>query len=138
MATTKPKTHTMPKWQAAPPELVRVFESAVQGLPEVQPRKMFGYPSAFYHGHMFTGLFQDMMVVRLAKPDRAELLRHNGARLFEPLPGRPMKEYVVVPPVVLKSKPQLRAWLDKAFAYAQSLPPKPAKPAKPARKTVVK
>jgi TfoX/Sxy family transcriptional regulator of competence genes len=30
----------------------------VAALPEIQQRKMFGYPAAFVNGHMFAGVFQ--------------------------------------------------------------------------------
>ena len=68
--------------------------------------------------------------------DRAAFLRQAGARVFEPMPGRAMREYVVVPAAVLKSRAKLNGWLNKALAYAQALPPKAAKSTsvKPARK----
>ena len=125
--TTVKKSKAMPKWQPAPDELVRLFESTLQSVPEAQPRKVFGYPAAFINGQMFAGLHQDNMILRLSEQDRETFVRRKGARMFEPMPGRPMREYVVVPPVVLGSKPQLKAWLGKALAYARSLPPKSSK-----------
>ncbi len=40
------------------------------------------------------------------------------------MPGRPMREYVVVPPKIVGTKAALGRWLAKASAYAGSLPPK--------------
>ena len=123
---TKPKRPS--KWKPAPAALAELFETAVQdSLPGAQLRKMFGYPAAFVHGHMFTGLFQESMFVRLSADDLAVFLQLRGARPFEPMPGRAMREYAVVPDAVLQSSRQLRTWLERAFAYARSLPPKPAK-----------
>ncbi len=95
---------------------------------------MFGYPAAFFRGNMFAGLFQDSMFLRLSPEHRAALCAHRGARPFEPMAGRPMREYVVVPPAILASENQLREWLEKARAYAASLPPKAAGPKRNAPK----
>jgi len=38
--------------------------------------------------------------------------------------GRVMKQWVVVPPPLLKSSTKLKAWLERARAHARSLPPK--------------
>lgn len=114
----------MPKWRPSPDALVRRFEAAMATVPAAQARKMFGYPAAFRNGNLFAGLFQDQMILRLSTDARAELCRRPGAQPFEPMPGRPMREYVVVPPAMLRSPNELHAWLARAFAYAGSLPPK--------------
>jgi len=43
------------------------------------------------------------------------------------MPGRPMKEYVVVPDAVVTNPAKLRAWVDQAYAYAKKLPAKKAR-----------
>ena len=113
----------MPAFTKPPTALVEVFERAVGDMPDVQPRRMFGYPAAFTNTQMFACLFQDNMIVRLSEQDRAGLAR-EGVRRFEPMPGRPMREYVVVPQRVLDSPSTLHEWLGKAHGYAASLPPK--------------
>jgi hypothetical protein len=50
---------------------------------------------------MFAGTFQDAIIVRLGEDDRVALLKLKGAARFEPMQGRPMKEYVVVPASVV-------------------------------------
>jgi TfoX/Sxy family transcriptional regulator of competence genes len=115
------------KWRPAPHELVRTLEQALQQLPEATRRKMFDYPCAFVGGHMFTGIHQESMSLRLSDEDRAAFLELDGGSRFEPSPGRVMQEYVVVPEAMLSSEEQLDMWLQKAFAYAKSLPPKPPK-----------
>ncbi len=116
-----------PKWTPAPDSLVRSFATLIGSVPEAETRKMFGYPAAFHGGHMFAGLFQDTMILRLAPTERAAFLEQKGARLFEPMPGRPMKEYVVVPPALLKSPAELRTWLARSAAYAALMPAKEPK-----------
>ncbi len=120
------KSKAMPKWRPSPEKLIRVFENAMRSLPEAQLRKTFGYPSAFINGQMFAGLHQENMILRLSAEDRTDLQRRQGAKTFEPMPGRPMREYMVVPETVLNSE-QLDAWLGKAAAYVKTRPPKPTK-----------
>ena len=118
-------------WAKSPPELVSAFDRALAGLPGAERRQMFGYACAFVGGNMFTGLFAAGWFVRLAEPDRARLLALDGASIFSPMPGRPMREYVVLPASVVADVDALQPWLDAALDHAGSLPAKPATPAGP-------
>jgi TfoX/Sxy family transcriptional regulator of competence genes len=117
----------MKKWKPAPPEAVAPFEGATSSLPGAEPRKMFGYSCVFAKGHMFAGLHEAGMVLRLPDIQRTDFLRLKDAEQFEPMPGRVMREYVVVPKVLLKAPEELRAWVEKSLAYVSSLPAKPKK-----------
>ena len=117
----------MPSFSKSPPELVAQFGQIMAALPMAEPRQMFGYPAGFANGQMFASLFGDSFILRLPETERAEFMRQHATRLFEPMPGRPMKEYVVVPPALLQTGQEFEGWLAKAVAYAQSLPPKAAK-----------
>ena len=114
------------KWQKSPPELIEKFDFLVPGPPAVR-RSMFGYPAAFVNGNMFMGLHQSDLVLRLSAEERQEFLKLAGARVFEPMPGRPMREYVVVPPTLLSEHGKLARWVTKAFEYGTSLKPKEKK-----------
>jgi TfoX/Sxy family transcriptional regulator of competence genes len=114
----------MPKFTKSPEELVQLFERAMKDFPMATQRKMFGYPCAFVNGNMFAGLFQDEMFLRLSDEDRAAIRKEYGTPLFEPMPGHPMRQYVLVPHYVLKSPRLLRMWLTKGMEHAKSLPPK--------------
>ncbi len=59
--------------------------------------------------------------------DLARFLELDGARPFEPMPGRPMTGYYVAPTFVAEDDAALRDWLAKAFVQARALPPKPPK-----------
>ncbi len=120
---SKPKM----KWRPAPDELVLKFEKAIESFPEAEKRKMFGYPCSFINGQMFTGLHQENMILRLGEDERTKLLKLKGTKPFEPMPGRVMREYVVVPESILNSKKKLHVWLEKSLIYAKSLPPKKPK-----------
>jgi TfoX/Sxy family transcriptional regulator of competence genes len=117
----------MKKWKPAPPEAVAAFEAATSGLGGAEPRKMFGYSCVFGKGNMFAGLHEAGMVLRLPDEQRAEFLRLKGAEQFEPMPGRVMREYVVVPGVLLNAPEKLRPWVEKSLAYVSSLPAKAKK-----------
>ena len=124
--TAKPKSKTskMPKFAPAPEALKARFAELTADLPGCEPRKMFGYPCAFVNGQMFVGVFADRLMMRLSESDRATFLKLKDAKQFEPMPGRPMKEYVEVPKGLMESTTDLKKWLKKSLAYAQTLPPK--------------
>jgi TfoX/Sxy family transcriptional regulator of competence genes len=117
----------MKKWKPAPPEAVKAFETATSGLARAEPRKMFGYFCVFTKGNMFAGLHEAGMVLRLPDDQRVEFLRLKDAKQFEPMPGRVMREYVVVPKLLLNAPDQLREWVEKSLVYVSSLPAKAKK-----------
>ena len=72
---------------------------------------------------MTAGLYGDDWFVRLPAEERADLLAEDGARPFAPMPGRPMREYVVLPPSVVADGAALAHWLSRAVTFALTLPP---------------
>ena len=111
-------------WTKSPEALQSTFAAALPDDARAERRPMFGYPACFVNGNMFAGLWQDCMVVRLGETDRKKLLGIAGAKVFEPMAGRPMKEYVIVPKSVLDDTKSLRKWTSKAFEFGASLPAK--------------
>ena len=109
---------------------MRLLEETVAGLgtdAPVEYRPMFGCPAYFAGGNLFAGVWQETVMLRLAEDDRAAVLA-DGGRLFEPMPGRPMKEYVALPDAVVADRAATAAWVRRAAAYAAALPPKEKKP----------
>jgi TfoX/Sxy family transcriptional regulator of competence genes len=82
---------------------------------------------------MFCGLFEDQFIVRLPDAERTAFLKQPGAKVFEPMPGRPMKEYVLVPPAVVEREALLGGWLRQSLDYVGGLPPRAKKAKKAAR-----
>ncbi len=117
----------MKKWEPAPREAVAAFEEATSGLAGAEPKKMFGYSCVFAKGSRFAGLHEAGMVLRLPEEQRAEFLRLRGAQPFEPMPGRVMREYVVVPKILLHAPEKLRTWVERSLGYVSSLPVKAKK-----------
>lgn len=114
-------------WKKPTERTIAVFDSMVPKHPKVERRKMFGFPVAFANGNMFIGLHEDRMILRLGEKERERFIAGFGARIFEPMAGRPMREYAVVPEQLLGDPAGLQAWCDRALDYALSLPPQVAK-----------
>lgn len=102
------------------------FATIVPDHPAVAIRPMFGQLSAFVNGNMFMGIFGEDVLVRLPEEDREKVLRAGG-RTFEPMPGRPMKEYVVLPGTWRDSPKRVREWVARSLDHADELPPKQPK-----------
>ena len=111
-------------WTKSPEALQNLFIEALPDNPRIERRRMFGYPSAFVNGNMFAGLFQDQMFARLPPTDRAALERRFGPLPFEPMPGRPMKDYTRLPDEVVADEGEVAAWLAKSLAWSAALPAK--------------
>ncbi len=114
-------------WKKAPEDLVAFLAQKTAKL-NCDYRKMFGYPAYFVNGNMFTGLHGDKLFLRLSESDVEKITQLNlGVRAFEPMPGRPMKGYVVLPQPFFCNDKLFGEWLENSYKYALSLPPKKAK-----------
>ncbi|MBM3707653.1 MAG: TfoX/Sxy family protein [Actinobacteria bacterium] len=110
------------KWIKASEEVINKFESIIPEIPGIEKRKMFGYPVTFINGNMFMGVHGNSIILRLSNDSRVEFLKLESAKLFEPMPGRYMKEYVVIPEWMFDNKPILYSWIDRSFEYTSGLP----------------
>ncbi len=98
------------------------FRALVPDDERVRIKPMFGSLAAFAGDQMFMGTLGGEIMIRLGEDDRQAALA-AGSSVFEPMPGRPMREYVTVP-----------GWRDNparvgelatlSMDYALSLPPK--------------
>lgn len=102
------------------------FASVVPDHPAVKIRPMFGQLAAFVNGNMFMGIFGDDVFVRLPEDDRETLLTAGGGP-FEPMAGRPMREYVVLPGGWRDEPDRVREWAARSLDHADELPPKQPK-----------
>ena len=107
----------------SPPELADRFAALTDGIEGLERRKMFGWPAGFVGGNMVTGLFGTDWHVRLPESDGAELAAAGGAP-FEPVPGRPMRGYWLLPAAIVADDAAVRAWLDRAVGFGRTLPPR--------------
>lgn len=111
-------------WTKSPQGLVDLFTECLPADIRIRTRMMFGGPAAFVHGNLFAGVLQDQVYVRLADDDRAALEADYGAVDFEPMPGRPMRNYACLPEAVLEDEALVAVYLGKAFAHVAAQPPK--------------
>jgi TfoX/Sxy family transcriptional regulator of competence genes len=122
----------MPKMPKPSQETKDFFASVVPDHPEVSIRPMFGQLSAFVRGNMFMGIFGEDVFVRLPDGERAELTRAGGGP-FEPMAGRPMREYVVLPRTWRDDPDRIREWAARSLDHAEELPAKRPAPKRPAK-----
>ncbi|HEV8564733.1 MAG TPA: hypothetical protein VGR41_07445 [Actinomycetota bacterium] len=76
--------------------------------------QMFGMPVLKAGDKVFAGTFGDAMTFKLGPDDLERARALTGVESFEPMKGRPMKEWVLVPLV------HANRWSDlaeRAFAY---------------------
>jgi hypothetical protein len=79
---------------------------------------MFGMPTLKADGKAFSGLFNNDMVFKLPGSHHAAALALDGAKLFDPGMGRPMKEWVQIP---LKISEQWKKFAEAAMNYVISV-----------------
>jgi len=103
------------------------FRSVLPDDPRITIRPMFGNVSAFVNGNMFVGLFGNELFVRLSDESRKELLEEKGASLLEPMKGKPMKEYVLIPKAWRNQHETVLLWVARSLDWASKLPPKKMK-----------
>ncbi len=122
----KSKGSSMPAIPKPDADSKAFFESVVPDHPGVRTRPMFGNVSAFVNGNMFMGLFGADVFVRLPDADQ-EAVAGEGGTPFEPMSGRPMREYVVLPAEWRSDPGRVREWAARSLEWAEELPPKQPK-----------
>ena len=123
-------------WEKSSTELVDLWDELAPVGPDIENKKMFGWPCAFVRGNLFAGLHKQSILFRLSASDQASLLRLEGATEFEPMPGRKMKGYVILSNPLERNRKEISKWIDLALRFASALPAKAKKTA--AKKAVPK
>ena len=99
------------------------IRSALKGKRGIEEKKMFGGLAFLLHGNMVCGALNDLLVLRLGEQLAAEALNQAHVRPMD-FTGRPMKSMVYVAAAGFKSDTSLKLWLEKALAFARTLPRK--------------
>ncbi len=100
------------------------FVSILPDDPRVELKPMFGHVAGFVNGNMFAGTFGSDIMVRLPEEERAKFISDEGGSLFEPMAGRPMKEYVMLPRAWHNDPDKVRKLLRRSLEWASQLPAK--------------
>jgi TfoX/Sxy family transcriptional regulator of competence genes len=115
------------KWKKVSVELSELLENTLKDY-NCQKKMMFGCPAFFINNNMFSAVHQDNIVLRLSPDGRKELVeQYDEAEPFEPMAGRVMKEYMVVPETLFSDQTAFEVWLGRSYEYASKLPPKKKK-----------
>lgn len=89
---------------------------------------MFGFPAYFANNNILAGIFEDDLFIRLSEPYRKEIIsKFDEVMPFEPIKGRIMKEYVVLPDSIYNDQEKFHEWLNRSFDFVSFLPQKKAK-----------
>ena len=122
------------KWKKVTPELNAFLEKNMASF-KADRRPMFGASTYFVKGNMFAGIHEDTIILRLSEKDRQEIMKeYDEVRPFEPVAGRPMKEYVTLPESLYNEPDVFHKWLRRSYEYASSLKLKEKRAAKDAKK----
>jgi TfoX/Sxy family transcriptional regulator of competence genes len=114
----------MPKMEKSPPALVERFDTVAADFPDATRRLTFGYPCLYVGGNMISGLFESSWHVKLGPEERRELEAIPGSAPFEPMPGRPMTGFTLLPPAIIDDDQAIRTWVQRAIDFGATLPPK--------------
>ena len=90
---------------------------------DVVEKKMFGGLCFMVRGHMAVGLTAAELMVRVGPDAWEAALAEEHAREMD-FTGKSLKGFVFVDPAGWSTKQDLRKWVARGVAYAESLPPK--------------
>jgi TfoX/Sxy family transcriptional regulator of competence genes len=89
----------------------------------VTEKRMFGGVAFLHFGNMLVGVWQDSLIARVGPQAADEALEHPHVRPFD-VTGRPMRGWLMVDPDGIDSDQQLATWIERAFEFVVTLPPK--------------
>ncbi|MBM2816517.1 MAG: hypothetical protein HW421_3279 [Ignavibacteria bacterium] len=96
-------------------EQEQYFIDLLAHIPEAKQSKMFGALCVkMPNGKSPAMIYKDELVVKLSGDAHDKAIKLNGAKLFDPMDGRPMKEWIVIP-VAHKSM-----WLEFILIAAEA------------------
>lgn len=90
---------------------------------DVTERKMFGGIAFMVGGHMCVGVIGEDLMARLGEEGADAALDESHTRPMD-FTGRPMRNMVYVEPAGTATDDALRAWIRRALAFVETLPPK--------------
>jgi TfoX/Sxy family transcriptional regulator of competence genes len=94
------------------------------------PKKMFGCQVFFVNNNMWTGVYEDGVMLRLPQEKLKQIMDENDeAGPFTPL-GRTMKEYAYITEPLLNDREFMQKWLEISYEYVSAMEPKAEKPKK--------
>jgi TfoX/Sxy family transcriptional regulator of competence genes len=103
--------------------LAKRIREILQGLPDMEEKKMFGGVGFLLQGNMACGVNKQDLIVRLDPARTEEALARPHVRPFG-MGGRTMQGWIMVAPEGYESDSDLRDWVQQGVDFALSLAPK--------------
>jgi hypothetical protein len=103
--------------------LAERIRQALRGRRGIVEKKLFGGVGFLLSGNLLVCVWQQSLIVRLGPEEAAVALEQDHVREFD-VTGRPMRGWIMVEPDGLETDAQLSAWIDQAFEFVETLPPK--------------
>lgn len=101
-------------------ERIRPFLKKRSSIAE---KRIFGCVAFLYRGNVLVGVWKDSLLVRVGPAAYDGALDERHVREFD-ITGRPMRGWVLVEPEGLRTDALLEDWIDRAFEFVDTLPPK--------------
>jgi TfoX/Sxy family transcriptional regulator of competence genes len=106
--------------------LANRVRDALAAIRSVEEKKMFGGIAFLLNGNMLVGVWKDMLIARLGLKEGSDAMREPHVRAFD-ISGKPMKGWVMVEPEGVEDDGQLKAWIERAGKFVETLPRKTGK-----------
>jgi len=110
-------------WKKPTAEQMQQFDASLPDDPRMKRAMMFGLPHGKVGDHMFAGRHGTGVTVRAPPEDKDKLLA-QGCTIFEPFPGKQMKDWILLTPAIAQDARALSRWVRRAFDHTAALPPK--------------
>ena len=120
------KEHTkLANWVKKDDALIERVDRLLSTAP-VRRKNMFGSAAWFLEVNdlMFAGAWGEGIMIRVGEKVASYLIEIGEAEPFDPMGGRPMREYVFLNGERIAEDDILLGWLDQASEFAEGLPPK--------------
>jgi len=89
---------------------------------DIREQKMFGGVAFMVGGHMCVGVIREDLMARLGEDGADAALDEPHTRPMD-FTGRPMRNMVYVDPAGTTTDEAVRAWIRRALAFVEALPP---------------
>ncbi len=115
-------------WPNMDKDLEERIDSLVGVLP-LRRKKMFGTSAWFLDSNdlMLAGVWGDGVMVRVGQSEAGTLIASGEAEQFDPMGGRPMREYVYLDSEKISEDSDLVEWIERAAGFTSTLPAKKKK-----------
>lgn len=100
-------------------ELAQRIRKALQGVPGVEEKKMFGGVCFMVNDKMCVGIVKDDLMARIDPERYATALKRKGCREMD-FNGKPMKGFIYVSDEGMRTEKALQEWIEMALAYNQT------------------